>query len=158
MAATCAYCLSPITNGENFSLAGTEVFHRACVAEHGIHDSVGNKQRRQLSSFELRHTQTQATVTRLHNQAAQAEHRVSQRDLTIERLRTELDDANVARTLMAEQLSDAKAELARVIAERDKARQDLALAQLPPVQPRVDPTLQGMDDAEIRFSLLDLDK
>lgn len=47
MPAACAACLIPISRGEEFKLAGTEVFHLECAEGGRIENSVGtqNKQR-----------------------------------------------------------------------------------------------------------------
>ena len=155
MAVVCAYCLGVLTTGEPFLFAGTEVFHRECVKEHGTTESVGNKQRRQLAQLEQRQAQTQTTINRLEAAVAERDRTLATRTQQVQQLRDELDDANLARTVMAEQIQELVRERTQLTSERDKARQDLALAQLPPARPKMhDPR----DDTEIRFSLLEIDE
>jgi hypothetical protein len=180
--ATCAACLLPITAGDGFVLARTEVFHKQCAAAGGIARSHATKLRQELllgkqdrerlreENRELmrRH---EATIADLRRQLTYAreerENAIATKDLNVElvgrlhREKTQLE-GELLNTRRA--LATTEGQLSRALASRDL---DVAarvitgtastFAQTQPPDPAPPPTEEKRDDAEVRFSLLELD-
>lgn len=155
MAAVCAGCMQPIVTGDNFALSGTEVFHRSCLAREGSVESIGNRQRRQLASLEQRHLQVQNTLTRHADTVAEKDRIIAQRNQRVSVLTQQLEDANATRDILASTNNALRGERDRLVKEVELARQEVALAHLPPAQSKIAP--DPRDDAEIRFSMLEID-
>jgi hypothetical protein len=174
----CAACLGPITSATPFALAGTEVFHVACVKAGGIVRSVGNRRKQRLIELraeidQLRIDQAQVVqlreqlkrhdrdhermieaeraVARLTRQAAEGEMREAEYRRQREEARRERDAANAA----------AEAARRELQLERE-LRRGVPVSQAPAAttategssEARVD---DGKDATEKRFSLLELD-
>ncbi len=161
--ATCAVCLTPITSPQRFVIDGTEVLHRACA----LRQHITILQRAQQDLAAARHAEASAQSRELEYRAKIA---------TLEYLNQKLgsdetDIATVRRDLRVIMRHSAilRTERGQAIAERDAARRELALHQTiaaAPVAtaPAADSSAQealperpGRDDAETRFSLLELD-
>lgn len=163
MAGSCAICLQPITDGTKFVVAGTEVFHRGCVAARGTRTSIGNRRHQRLIALEAENMQ-------LRDQAARAE----AAEAEVRRLREQLETSRKSFDVVTrdrDRLIDNEAEYRRqrnaalrerdeANAARDAARRELALMQQlaqsqasPPASE--DPARQ--DEAQERFRLLELD-
>lgn len=155
MPAQCASCLQPIVQGQRFAFSGTEVFHRECAAQ-GTTESVGNRQRRQLASLEQRQQQVKSTIERQKAALEEKDRVIAQRNQRIHQLTDDIELAQTAKVLLTEQVTELGQQVQQLTRERDKAREDLALAQLPPPAPKGPP--DHRDDTEIRFSLLEIDK
>lgn len=180
MAKTCASCLAPIAKGQAFVIAGTEVFHRKTWCIQNIAASVGTERK-------LRIVELETMVGRLRNEARQdADRRLDEQariynDVTC-KLRRDLD-AQRSRDLAmdsarADQISRLTRERDQLAAELRRLHGEIALRQAigsradqpttvtvtavaisatpaPEIPP--EPVTPAKDDAEQRFSLLELD-
>lgn len=154
MSAVCAACLGNITNGEQFRLVGTEVFHRVCAAQIGTHESAGNKQRRQLAELERRIAARDTTIVTQRGQLEQLQRQLLELRVREHATAQRAQQANDALDNIRDRAAEMQATIDQRTSERDKARQDLALSLLPPLKEKAhDPR----DDGEIRFSLLEID-
>ena len=174
--ATCAGCESPISRGEKFVLAGTEVFHRLCAEAGAIENSVLTRTRKKIVQL----------TKHVANAAANADRAIRNTEAAMESCRTyekalrrteELRDAATLesrnrqegdRQLLVEarqrimqleqQLRESQRGGERATTSFMSARQSGATttdsaAVLPPTEVAKD----DRDDSEIRFSLLEID-
>jgi predicted RNase H-like nuclease (RuvC/YqgF family) len=166
--AICAACEQPITKGQKFVLAGTEVFHRTkeCVAR--------------IASSKLTRLRQEATrlAHRCHHYEAQ-EHRLADAlegarrkvdaietrvagDVEIMKRRVgELERIRLERDLLREQMAAKEQLLAQLKAANDRLQAAVVQAQAQQASPASDVVRDGRDgrdDAEVRFSLLEIDE
>ncbi len=145
MTPTCAACLSPITNRDQFVIAGTEVVHKACVGR----ETVGWRNKRLLAATESRLAtlERQVPEVRAEMQRINADLRRSLTDLhqVEEELLLERGRSNALRK-EALALGEANASL------REAQRQVSVAPIAVPISRE-----EGLDDAGLRFSLLELD-
>ena len=175
--AQCAGCRQPIVKNQPFAIWGTEVFHRQpqCIAQ--IRSSVGTEQKLALKRLEqeILRERREAADARVQAQnaeqdAALAESKyrkqVDETEIYRERWkhakstnnmlansRNQLADRNLE---LERELSDAKTTIATREVEIARLRNELlkhATDKIPVPQ-----TADPRDDAEIRFSLLEIDK
>jgi len=175
--ATCAACLGTIAGRDQFILAGTEVFHRACA--RSIADSIGTQ--RQLEIIRLRQdlSATHQEAARLRAELADSRNAIDRALDNQARVAGDKEksvrgqrDAATRRAERAQVLIDgAEDEMRRAQKERDAMRleRDAAFAELALLRalgpgqsatetsPDVGPPGDDLDDAEQRFRLLELD-
>lgn len=173
MAASCALCLSPIADGERFVTAGTEVFHRQCVAARGTRQSIGNRRHQRLVDLEGQLKQAEGTRRMLERQVSEQTAHVQHACDEVRQLRRDLEAARESagehaaqRDEYRRQRDTARRERDETVAARDAARRELALMQQlgqPAVsgpQTVADPAPQedaAKDATATRFGLLELD-
>jgi hypothetical protein len=166
MTAQCAACMGGIAKGDKFVLAGTEVFHRGCIAN--VRESLAMRQQARIAELER-------LIAQLKPDAFDAA-----------RLRTAIDDANrdarnvrgerdsiekelrIARQVIAidkrevervrEENERLRTEMERLRTERDEAAA-LLRTQRETENKRSETakTSEVQDDTRIRFGLLELD-
>ena len=156
MAATCAVCLTPIVKADKFVITGSEVTHAVCLGRQ----TIGTKRR-------LKIIEQTAEIAELRTQVAalQATGVRVLREESLRRQQAELRESDYRR-----QRDEARRERDQALADRDAAQREARLhqalgpaparpisppADAPPVQAPV-PAKDGRDDAEIRFSLLEI--
>lgn len=156
----------PIVKGEKFVLSGTEVFHGRCVMKYGTASSARAKLELRVIAAER---DAAVAIREAEGQRKHAD------QLAAARIHAERE-ARVAKAGKEAALRDAAywRERAQVLeVERDQARRALAIerqypAQAAPITPppspppsapaKTEPANDDRDQAEIRFSLLELDK
>lgn len=167
--ATCAACEAPIGKGDKFVLSGSEVFHRRCSSQiersrltrayqeastqthraHRLEDRV-----RRLTSDLDEHRALVASyleqIQRLKDRVEQERKRGENEHHRAEAANHELGAAYLTRTRLRQEVDQLQAEVTRLQAERVRVATE-AIVVVPAA--KQDPR----DDAEIRFSLLDLD-
>lgn len=160
MAAQCAVCLSPITKADKFAISGTEVMHTRCVGGQTIGTITKLRlieRNAQIAALrdEMRHTLAlSADVAATERAAKEAiaktllaardEHRAVQHQVDVYR----------------NQRDAARRDRDEAYALRDAARSEPAAAPAAPPAPVATPAPANddRDPAEIRFSLLEIDK
>lgn len=170
MAATCAVCMQPIVDRADFLIHRTEVVHKRCVRV--LHDTHASRQAREIAQLEAELRGVHEDTRRLDNQRIDE---IARLEKETHRLREELRRAE-RRAIQAESTTgvtdaaarrdrdDALRQLDTAIRERDAARREAQLHQTiqgsPTRTPEVATTPAKTDsrgDAEVRFSLLELD-
>jgi len=158
--------MQAIPTGAKFALAGTEVFHVQCVSD--IARSVGTRNRLHIVQLGRTNDHANARIVELQREIAAKDH--AERDLRL--ARAELHQVNAKLKRLNRDMDEIVDDMRR---QRDVARAELALFQdlsgaresAPPVTTQtpvptpVDsptgPANDQRDDAEQRFSLLELD-
>lgn len=174
MSARCAGCMLPIVKGEPFLLADTEVFHRACVLNGRVATSLSTQLRlenaklrgqlaaEQGAAAEAAHLRTRIDDANRDARAVRGERDNFERNLnralarlgeTAEALSETTETLNVA-TRLAEAR---RLEIDRLT--RDKLALEARLAQVaqPDQTSERRDTKDPVDDAAVRFGLLELD-
>lgn len=175
--ATCAICQLELHRGDGIALAGSEAFHKACVRDHGIANSVVNRLKAKLLEVEAlavrQRDELRNKLDSVTEQLRKSGRRVSDMTSEIEAYRTIDTQLEIKKAELAgvrHELSALRAEFRELeaegdilIAERDSARREAALHQLlaqnaPLVAKVITPEpVDDRDATEVRFSLLELD-
>ena len=168
MAGSCAVCLVAFTHGEKFVVMGTEVVHQQCIggttmATKHTHAIIEFKRRIATLDQELQLARVDVRVATgkqipLEQEIADLKRQL-RAHLTIEAgYRQERDSARRARDAADNRLVD-------MTRERDAARREASMHQLlaatppPPPQATTEPVVNDeRDPAEVRFSLLEIDR
>lgn len=173
--ATCAICQQPLTREQGIAIAGSETFHKACVRQHGISNSVVARLRARLAELETAAVRTQEDlrrrldeVTSKLKEVARSKVELEQRMQDMHRVENDLALKKLELASVRSELRTARDELRQsedlsieLAQERDAARREAALHQLlaqqAPVQ-KSTPEHDERDATEVRFSLLELDE
>lgn len=161
MAAQCAICLGPVVKGMKFILAGTEVFHDGCAAQHGTHLSIGSKQAKTITDLQFDLSEARSRYRRRDESVREATQLLSDTKIKLR----EIGDAAAMWKRRYEEMvgryNDAAADIAAVTQERDRARRDYVELQqrqvAAPPESKAPETRDTRDATEIRYSLLELD-
>lgn len=147
--ASCAVCLQPITRGQGFLIRGTESVHRRTTCLTG--ETLLERTRRVASDHDLR----AASQLQLAVEAGAT----ARRDLDMLRTQAGRTERAHDRTkdLFALNRDAMQSEIYGLRAELDQLR--IELARRPIAAPAVvaEPVVETRDDAEVRFSQLELD-
>lgn len=165
--AACAGCLNLLWKGEPFVIYGTEVFHKRCARL--IRTSVGNQQKLSIADLEVAVEQLRRSVEDQERRSTEVSQRAVAEGI---RLRRELDETIRREGEHLRELRGAKRDNARLESEVSQLRSELAITQAigPTNQPRTNtaqvatptppqplPESDPVDDAAVRFGLLELD-
>lgn len=167
--ASCAACLREIAPGAKFALAGTEVFHRECAPN--IAQSIGTRQKLEIirlrSELAAERQESARLRTAISDVQQQAERRLdaAANDALNARDRRANESRQTRQKLQT--ITSLERDILIITKQRDDARQDAAAARTetallkalsaPPGTQPEEHTKEDRDDAEQRFSLLELD-
>jgi len=174
--AYCSVCGGVVVRGD-ISLAGSEVFHKACIRTHGTASSELNRAKtKALTADQTRHADAVVHQQVLERRdAIIRDLNAENRELRAENLKLEMELARQRLTVVAQRaeiteaegnVQDAERERDQAIAARDAAIREAALHQTiqrsSPVSSQRDMVtvpveVDDRDPTEVRFSLLDLD-
>ena len=145
MAAICAYCEQPIVRGQDVAVLGTEILHRTCaISRPGL--TVLQVTRRDLA---LAH----AEGARLRSQWRDTERARVDAEQRLLELKTAQRDLETQLVRVTEQRDASRRQVDGMVAVTRRAQPP---AVVTPEAPPTEDAHDGRDDAEIRFSLLDL--
>jgi len=167
MAAVCAICLRDIPRGVRFVLAGTEVFHPACVKQRGLGASIGTQTKLELARTAARERENAELMQSAADDLSNATDRLRKANEEIRLLSSvksqqsvDLENLRAIERSLRRNNEDLRRDLERAQVERDQAQRELAVArQYGPEPKSAEPAERerARDDTEIRFSLLELD-
>jgi hypothetical protein len=173
--ATCAACDRPLHREQGVAIVGTEVFHKACVRAVGTERSRLNRviaESEQVRGFlERQLAEALQHGASLANHAVRLKEIVEEAHVKYQRLELQMSTLRSQNRFLERQHEDSQLAVHRLVsavniatAQRDAAVNEAALHQTinrgaPPraVEVEREQPVDDRDDAEQRFSLLELD-
>lgn len=170
MASTCAGCMRPIDNGDDFVLAGTECFHKRCTGL--ISESYATRMKMSLLRMRAEGERLERRVLELERIAADHERRLKAHEKALAQLEKAAKTDRTQIDQLREINADARRRAEEFRSERDRAQDELGavMRQLAVVQNEnetlrrqvsgsgtADDQESDKDPTVARFRLLELD-